>query len=158
MKANAHRLTFILGPIHWERSPKNNIRAVSSALGRPTSCLKAAPNRADALWVKDENRTVGGNELKAARCTHAARRGAQSYQHVPPMSAVVSPNGSPVRHLTTADVSNRFGVSRRTIERQVADGHFPSPIRLGRVVRFLEADIIAFEQRAREPKAGGQHP
>lgn len=46
--------------------------------------------------------------------------------------------------LTLKEVAVRLRVCPRTIQREIAEGRFPSPIRIGRSVRFLETDLDAY--------------
>ena len=47
----------------------------------------------------------------------------------------------PERLLTTAEVQRRLACSRTQIHYYRQDGDFPRPIKLGRSVRFREADL-----------------
>ena len=62
---------------------------------------------------------VGGNELKAARCTNATDRGALSLNHEPTMSAF-SVLASEENFLTLKEVAAILRVCPRTIEREIA--------------------------------------
>ena len=57
--------------------------------------------------------------------------------------------------LTRREVESRFGISKTTIYRKVADGSFPPPIQIGaRAVRWDEAEIA--EWLRGRPRSGGQ--
>ena len=61
----------------------------------------------------------------------------------------------PERLLTTAEVQRRLGCSRTTIHYFRQDGDFPEPIRLGRSVRFREADLDRWIQDRANPGPDG---
>jgi excisionase family DNA binding protein len=48
--------------------------------------------------------------------------------------------------LTPAEAARRLSISVRTLERQIAAGHFPQPRRIGRSVRILASDLQAYAQ------------
>ena len=55
--------------------------------------------------------------------------------------------------LTRREVQSRFGISKTTIYRKVAEGSFPPPIKIGvRAVRWSEAEIA--EWLKARPRAG----
>lgn len=54
-------------------------------------------------------------------------------------TAAISPN-----LLSKSDVMKLLGVSDRTIEKMVAAGDFPPPIRLGKCARWAEAAVVAW--------------
>jgi excisionase family DNA binding protein len=100
------------------------------------------------------NRTiVGGNELKAMRCTPAAYRGALTHEYEPTMSAEIDPASEGYRVLTVKEVAAHFRVCRRTIEREIAAGHFPRPLKIGRCSRFTESDLAAYEEKLRQDRS-----
>ena len=48
------------------------------------------------------------------------------------------------RLLTVREVAERLGVCGRQVQKLLASGRFPSPVRLGRSVRWRERDIGLF--------------
>lgn len=50
-------------------------------------------------------------------------------------------SSDPTRLLTFPQVAERYAMSRRTIERMIASGDFPKPVKIGRATRFLDSDI-----------------
>jgi len=84
----------------------------------------------------------GGKWLAATRSTVAANCGLTAFNHETAM-APESPalSGS---LLTLREVAARLRVCRRTIEREIAAGHFPSPLKIGRCVRVPESDLHAY--------------
>ena len=66
-------------------------------------------------------------------------------------------NGPPIRFLRMSQVRDRTGLSRSTIRRWVAQGHFPQPIKLGEnVVGWIEAEIDAWiRERIADTRGGG---
>ncbi len=55
------------------------------------------------------------------------------------------------RLLTCKEVAARLRVCRRTLEREIAAGRFPRPVRIGRSVRIAESDVQAYITSLREP-------
>lgn len=56
-----------------------------------------------------------------------------------------------VRHFTTAEVAARLRVTRRTLEDMRKAGKGPRAMILGpRMVRYAEADLIAYEDACRQ--------
>ncbi len=53
--------------------------------------------------------------------------------------------------LTSSQVAEQLAVSVRTVERLVERGELVAT-RVGRSLRFTEADVAAFVERAREPR------
>lgn len=56
--------------------------------------------------------------------------------------------------LTAAEVAARLTVSRRTLERLIASGEFPAPLKIGRSSRFHPADLAAFLEKLRLRRGG----
>ena len=52
--------------------------------------------------------------------------------------------GSDNRLLSVVETAHRLGVSRRTLERQVACGEFPPPLKLRAKSLFFVADVEAY--------------
>jgi excisionase family DNA binding protein len=46
--------------------------------------------------------------------------------------------------LTLKEVAARLRMCPRSIQRKIAEGSFPAPIRIGRSVRFLESELEAY--------------
>lgn len=42
------------------------------------------------------------------------------------------------------EVAMRLGISPRSLYREIARGHFPRPVKIGRSSRVLESDIDAY--------------
>ena len=57
--------------------------------------------------------------------------------------------------LTTTQVAARLTVSRRTLERLIAAGDFPPPLKIGRSSRFRPEDISTFFEKLRRER--GDH-
>lgn len=55
------------------------------------------------------------------------------------------------RYLSKAEVAERFGVARRTVQRWIAEHQLPA-IRIGGVLRISEADLRAFALQAKAGK------
>jgi excisionase family DNA binding protein len=55
-------------------------------------------------------------------------------------------------YLTPKEVAARLRVCRRTIEREIASGRFPRPLKVGRCSRFTESDLAGYEQKLREER------
>jgi predicted DNA-binding transcriptional regulator AlpA len=62
------------------------------------------------------------------------------------------------RVLTFKEVAARYRVCRRTLERGIATERFPRPMRIGSALRFSEVDLIAFEQKSKEPPQKAASP
>lgn len=61
--------------------------------------------------------------------------------------------------ITLEDAANRLAISKRTLQRQIARGHFPSPVKIGRILRVVAADLDAYGSKLGTPGAGnGLHP
>jgi predicted DNA-binding transcriptional regulator AlpA len=56
------------------------------------------------------------------------------------------------RWLTAEEVRNHFQISESTLWRIVKSGEFPKPFYLGSRRRWREADIVAFENKAKEER------
>jgi excisionase family DNA binding protein len=56
--------------------------------------------------------------------------------------------------LTLKEVAAHLRVCRRTIEREIAAGRFPSPLKIGRCTRVAESDLHAYLERLRRESAG----
>ena len=52
--------------------------------------------------------------------------------------------GSNLRLLSRSDVEERFGISKRFLEVAVMKGGGPRLVRIGRLVRYRETDIVAW--------------
>lgn len=58
---------------------------------------------------------------------------------------------TPIRHFTTAEVADRLRVTKRTLEDMRKAGKGPKAMILGpRMVRYAEADVLAYEQACRQ--------
>jgi excisionase family DNA binding protein len=137
-------LTFTPSGICSDCSPKKNksrvlVSSHASGVGRESSQRETA-----VLRQKIVNQTpVGGNELNAVCRASAAYRGAPSHENKPTMS-VYDPASEDYRVLTVKEVAAHFRVCRRTIEREIASGRFPRPLKIGRSLRFAEADLRTY--------------
>ena len=150
MKPSQPVLTLGCARIFWRCSPKNinKRRSVSHTASGVVRERRQSGTR--VLRIKSTPRTiVGGNELNAVCRTPAAGRGALSLNHAPTMSVFSEPRSEDNHVLTVKEVAARFRVCRRTIEREIAAGRFPAPIRIGRSLRFTEADLSAFEAKSK---------
>ena len=58
------------------------------------------------------------------------------------MSSVVSSEASCL--VTLKQAAQRLGICRRTLERLIARGEFPSPLKIGRSSRVAVADVEAY--------------
>lgn len=56
--------------------------------------------------------------------------------------------------LTLKEVAFRLQICRRTLEREIAAGRFPRPLKIGRSVRVLESDLQAYLERLRSEPFG----
>jgi excisionase family DNA binding protein len=52
-------------------------------------------------------------------------------------------------HIPITDVASRLSVSRRTVERWIASGRFPRPLKIGGSTRFAEGEISEFLKQKR---------
>ena len=68
-----------------------------------------------------------------------------------PKQIIESERGT-VRLLTTADLGKQLQLSKRTISRMLSAGELPPPVRIGRLVRWREADIAQFIERLIDQK------
>ena len=57
-----------------------------------------------------------------------------------------------VLYWTKKEVAERLRVKVRTIEREIASGHLARPIKIRRCSRFMESDLLAYEQKKREER------
>lgn len=57
------------------------------------------------------------------------------------------------RLLSVKETAHRLGVSRRTLERQVANGAFPGPLKVGCKSLFFVADVEAYFAKLRAQRA-----
>lgn len=56
---------------------------------------------------------------------------------------------APAVVLTPGQVAARLTVSRRTLERLVAAGEFPAPMKIGRASRFHPGDVAIYLEKLR---------
>ncbi len=54
--------------------------------------------------------------------------------------------------LTASQVAARLTVSRRTLERLIAAGDFPAPLKIGRSSRFHPGDVATFLEKLRRKR------
>lgn len=133
-------------------SPKNYLREL---VPHRMSGYVREPSQIDEL----ARTPVGGNELKAARCTNATGRGAISLKHEPTMSASGAPSNEGDDYvLTIEQVAKRYSLCRRTIEREIRAKRFPQPMRIGRALRFLKNELLAYERKAMTGMGGPSQP
>lgn len=59
---------------------------------------------------------------------------------------------SQTKYLTLRELEELFGVSRQTLYRWRQRADFPSPVLVGTVVRYDEADIRAWAEARKESK------
>jgi len=72
----------------------------------------------------------------------AFRRGHQTSSHGIVMS---QPQPEPVNHLLTlGEAAQRLTISRRTLERLIADREFPHPVKINRSSRVLLSDLESY--------------
>jgi excisionase family DNA binding protein len=64
-------------------------------------------------------------------------------------TATMTGIGAAPLHFTIPEVAARFRVCRRTIEREIARGLFPAPVKIGRLSRISEADIQMYLEKSR---------
>lgn len=57
------------------------------------------------------------------------------------------------RLLTDKEVSDLLGVCRTSVWNRVKDGTLPKPIKLGRLSRFPQSDILGFIDAAKQQRA-----
>lgn len=68
-------------------------------------------------------------------------------------------NLAPPNFMTIGEVADLLRVNRSSIDRWVAEGQFPSPIKFGgSVMRFARSEILAFldQHKSREPMPSRQ--
>ena len=80
-----------------------------------------------------------------SRSTYAVHRGLTAKNHDTAVSLINEPVGV---CLTLKEVAARLHVCRRTLEREISAGHLQS-VRIGRSVRVLESDLLAYVQSLR---------
>ena len=49
--------------------------------------------------------------------------------------------------------AQKIGVCVRTIRREVERGHFPKPVRVGRCVRYVASEVLAYLNGLKEQRA-----
>lgn len=59
-------------------------------------------------------------------------------------TTVSNDNQEALRLLTLNETAQRLAICKRTLERLIASGEFPRPLRIGRAVRIVESDLLAF--------------
>jgi excisionase family DNA binding protein len=67
---------------------------------------------------------------------------------MPDLSASNHDRGPPL--LTLPQVAHDLSVSRRTLERLIAAGEFPAPVKIGRSSRILPADLAGYLEKLRQ--------
>ena len=137
MKPNQRILTFAREIVWLRCSPKNKI--LSAVVSHRLSGFVREPSQ----FYLTTRTPVGGNELKAARCTNATRRGALSLNYEPTMSALS--DLAPENYLTLKETAAIYRVNPRTILRAIARKRFPQPLRIGTAMRFVKADLVAYD-------------
>ena len=65
-------------------------------------------------------------------------------------------NTEKLRLVTLPEAAQMLSVSKRTLERQIAGGAFPSPMKIGRSVRVSLADISAYLLRLEQRRGCAQ--
>ena len=65
--------------------------------------------------------------------------------------------GDGVVLITIKEAARRLSVCRRTIEREIAFGRFPRPLKVGRASRVDVNDLAKYLLRLREPDARRDH-
>ncbi|SDS38232.1 transcriptional regulator, AlpA family [Opitutus sp. GAS368] len=84
----------------------------------------------------------GGNWLADSCCTSAARPRLAVSRNEKAMSTETP---SEVPHLLTLrQAAQRLTICRRTLERLIAAGQFPRPVKIGRSTRVPESDVLAY--------------
>jgi len=59
----------------------------------------------------------------------------------------------PMRFLRMAEVVERTGLNKRTIQRRIKDGTFPKPVPLGdRAIGFVESEIVEWMEKLVEAR------
>ena len=71
------------------------------------------------------------------------------------MSTIAKHTESERLALSAADLAGLLGISQRHVWKLAASGRLPKPIRLGRSVRWLRADVLAHLEELKHGKAGG---
>ncbi len=46
------------------------------------------------------------------------------------------------RYLTYHDLTERLGIGKSSVHRRIADGTLPKPIKIGKLSRFKESELI----------------
>lgn len=82
----------------------------------------------------------------------AASRGLAAQTYDTAVSLINEPVGV---CLTLKEVAARLQVCRRTLEREIAAGRFPRPIKIGRSVRVPESDLAEYLARMRASASTG---
>jgi len=88
-----------------------------------------------------KNSRVSGNWLDMLCGTSVAPRGLTAQKNETAMSLISETVGV---CLTLKEAAARLHVCRRTLEREIAAGRFPRPLKIGRSVRVPESDLVAY--------------
>lgn len=114
-------------------TPPNNSSGVTT-IGRVRLRWRGTP--------KTKNIGQGGNWFALIQGTSVPACRQAALQNDTAMSPHQS---SPVGVcLTLNEVADRLQVCRRTLEREIAAGNFPRPLKIGRSVRIPESDLQAY--------------
>ena len=54
--------------------------------------------------------------------------------------------------LTLPDAASRLSISKRTLERLISAGDFPSPLKIGRSSRIASRDLAAYLEKLRRAR------
>ena len=60
---------------------------------------------------------------------------------------LVSRSNAERRLLTLPQAAHELSISKRTLERLIAAGEFPSPVRIGRSARVPSTDLVTYLQK-----------
>lgn len=56
--------------------------------------------------------------------------------------------------LTLKQAAQRLAISKRTLERQIASGHFPAPVKIGRASRVAADDVTQYCTKLVQSRSG----
>jgi len=100
----------------------------------------------------NENHPLSTQTDRYPRCADEGRLGGADAALMPaastrPTASAFSQHGA-ARHLTSAQLAERWGVSVRTVQRLTKAGELRC-VRIGRQIRFRLEDILAYERKSR---------
>jgi excisionase family DNA binding protein len=118
-----------------------------SYFGARTAYRETSPATNSGTWQNKGN-PARGSRTESGKATSPRWQGwpCPHFYHESTMSEVLSLHDA-LQLLTMPEAAQRLGISRRSLERLVAAGEFPRPLKVGGASRVLASDVSAYVSR-----------